>query len=161
FRLSNLGRREEALSASEEAVGVYRDLAASRPDAFLPGLGMSLNNLSGDLSNLGRREEALSASEEAVGVYRDLAASRPDAFLPDLANSISVRSDLLAEIERFEDAANAAHEALTMLLPFLQRFPERFGDLARTMSADLIRYSESASVALDEELLQRVARHCQ
>ncbi len=36
--LSDLGRREEALAAAEEAVGLYRELAAARPDAFRPDL---------------------------------------------------------------------------------------------------------------------------
>src|SRR6201993_2792457 len=43
-RLSNLGRREEALAASQEAVDIYRRLAQTRPDAFLPDLASSLNN---------------------------------------------------------------------------------------------------------------------
>ena len=34
--LFDLGRREEALAASQEAVDLYRRLAAERPDAFLP-----------------------------------------------------------------------------------------------------------------------------
>ena len=44
-RLSDLGRREDALAAAQEAVDLYRQLAADRPDAFLPDLAMSLNNL--------------------------------------------------------------------------------------------------------------------
>lgn len=36
--LSQSGRREEALTASEEAVAIYRKLAQDRPDAFLPDL---------------------------------------------------------------------------------------------------------------------------
>ena len=36
IRLGDLGRREEALAAAEEAAGVYRELAAARPDAFRP-----------------------------------------------------------------------------------------------------------------------------
>ena len=65
-RLSRLGRREDALTAIDEAVGVYRELAGARPDAFLPDLAMSLNNQSGRLSELGRREDALTAIDEAV-----------------------------------------------------------------------------------------------
>ena len=34
-RLGDLGRREEALAASQEAAA-YRELAAARPDAFTP-----------------------------------------------------------------------------------------------------------------------------
>jgi hypothetical protein len=36
--LSALGRREEALQATAEAVEILRRLAAQRPDAFLPDL---------------------------------------------------------------------------------------------------------------------------
>ena len=42
---SNLGRREDALQASEEATDLYRRLAQDRPDAFLPDLASALNNL--------------------------------------------------------------------------------------------------------------------
>ena len=66
--LSDLGRREEALKTAEEAVGHYRALAEARPDAFIPDLAGSLNNLASRLSALGRREEALTAAEEAVGL---------------------------------------------------------------------------------------------
>jgi tetratricopeptide (TPR) repeat protein len=53
--LSALGRREEALAAAQEAAELYRWLAAQQPDAFLPGLAMSLTNLGITLSALGRR----------------------------------------------------------------------------------------------------------
>jgi tetratricopeptide (TPR) repeat protein len=45
FALSEMGRRAEALQATQEAVDLRRRLAAQRPDAFLPYLAMSLNNL--------------------------------------------------------------------------------------------------------------------
>ncbi|MFP2935041.1 tetratricopeptide repeat protein, partial [Pyxidicoccus sp. 3LG] len=48
--LRDLGRREEALTATEEAVQIYRGLAARNPDAFQPDLAMSLNNLGNRLS---------------------------------------------------------------------------------------------------------------
>jgi tetratricopeptide (TPR) repeat protein len=41
--LSNVGRREEALAPTKEAVDIHRRLAQSRPDAFLPDLSGSLN----------------------------------------------------------------------------------------------------------------------
>ena len=46
LRLADLGRREEALAAIQEAAAICRELAAARPDAFRPDLAMSLNNLS-------------------------------------------------------------------------------------------------------------------
>ena len=88
-RLGELGRREEALAAIQEAVTIFRELAEARPDAFVPDRAGSLNNLAGRLAELGRREEALAAGQEAVTVFRELAAARPDAFRPDLALSLT------------------------------------------------------------------------
>jgi tetratricopeptide (TPR) repeat protein len=156
--LSNLGRREEALAASKEAVDIYRALAKERPDAFLPDLAGSLNNLGIRLSNLGRREEALAASKEAVDIRRALAKERPDAFLPDLARSLSVMSDALAAMERHAEAAAAAQEALATLAPYVERYPQTYADLARTIASDVLRYAEAAGVEPDLALLQRVAR---
>jgi tetratricopeptide (TPR) repeat protein len=75
--LSALGRREDALAATQEVVTIRRTLAKTRPDAFLADLATSLNNLSAVLSALGRREKALAATEEAVTILRTLAETRP------------------------------------------------------------------------------------
>jgi tetratricopeptide (TPR) repeat protein len=112
IRLSNLGRREEALAASQEAVDIGRRLAQTRPDAFLPNLATSLNNSGATLSNLGRREEALAASQEAVEIYRRLAQTRPDAFLPDLAMSLNNLGNRLSDLGRREGALAAIQEAV-------------------------------------------------
>ena len=58
-RLSDLGRREEALAASEEAARIYRQLAEASPAAYLPNLATLLSNLANRLGGVGRREEAL------------------------------------------------------------------------------------------------------
>ena len=70
--LSDLGRREEALTAAQEAADLYRALARARPEAFTPDLAMSLNNLAAMLSTLGRREEALTAAQEAADIRRNI-----------------------------------------------------------------------------------------
>ena len=78
--LSDLGRREEALKAAEEATQNYRELAAKNPDAFLPYLAGSLNNLGNRLSELGRREEALEAAAEAARSLTPHFLQYPEAF---------------------------------------------------------------------------------
>ena len=45
--LSDLGRREEALGAAEEALDLRRTLAAANPQAFTPDLALSLGKLYG------------------------------------------------------------------------------------------------------------------
>ena len=89
-QLADLGRREDALAAIREAAGIYRELAAARPDVFRPDLAMSLTNLSSGLADLGRREDALAAIREAVTIYRELAARWPDAHHHELEQSLRV-----------------------------------------------------------------------
>ena len=103
-RLADLGRREDALAAIQEAVGIYRELAAARPDAFRPDLATSLNNLSVRLADLGRREEALAAIQEAVTIRRELAARWPDAYRHELEQSLQVA----AWLEHGEDLSDAS-----------------------------------------------------
>jgi tetratricopeptide (TPR) repeat protein len=67
-RLSALERREEALTAAQEAADLYRALARARPEAFTPNLAASLSNLGNRLSDLGRREEAVAVYDESKRV---------------------------------------------------------------------------------------------
>jgi tetratricopeptide (TPR) repeat protein len=129
------GHREEALAASQEAVDIHRRLAQTRPDAFLPDLATSLNNLGNRLSNLGRREEALAASQEAVDIYRRLAQTRPDAFLPYLATSLNNLGGDLSNLGRREEALAASQEAVDIRRRLAQTRPDAFlPDLATSIS---------------------------
>ncbi|MER5966377.1 tetratricopeptide repeat protein [Streptomyces sp. NPDC002057] len=60
------------------------------PDAYLPDLATSLNNLSVALGKVGRRAEALAAAEEATRIRRALAEATPERFDADLRRSLDV-----------------------------------------------------------------------
>jgi tetratricopeptide (TPR) repeat protein len=126
MRLSDLGWREEALAASQEAFDIYRRLAQTRPDAFLPDLAISLNNLGIRLSSLGRREDALATSQQAVDIYRRLAQTRPDVFLPDVAMSLNNVGAMLFSLGRREDALAASQEAVDIYRRLAQTRPDVF-----------------------------------
>jgi hypothetical protein len=64
-RLVVVGRHEDALTVITEAVELYRELAADRPDEFGPSLADSLNELAGLLARLGRLAEAEAVEQEA------------------------------------------------------------------------------------------------
>ncbi|MFE4633979.1 tetratricopeptide repeat protein [Streptomyces sp. NPDC056773] len=163
IRLGDLGRREEALAAINEAVDVYRELAQQRPGASLPDLAMSLNNLAVDLGSLGRREEALAAINEAVDVYRELAQQRPEVFLPYLAAGLNNLSNRLGDLGRREEALAAINEAVDMYRELAQQRPgaslpdlamslhnlsNRLGDLGRREEA-LAAINEAIKIRLD------------
>ena len=114
-RLSNLGRREEALDANEKSIEIWRRLADAQPDVFLRSLARALNSRSDNLADLGRREEALAATDEALPIFRQLAEARPDTLVPDLASILDTRSNRLADLGRYDEALEASEEAVAIL----------------------------------------------
>ena len=74
FRLADLGRREDALAAIQEAVTIRRELARARPDAFRPDLAGSLTNLS---SAAGRPGLAGGRADRDRGSRRHLPGAGP------------------------------------------------------------------------------------
>jgi tetratricopeptide (TPR) repeat protein len=111
--LSYLGRREEALSAAEEAAALFRELARARSEPFTPDLAGSLSNLAAALSGLGRWEEALAAAEEAVALRRELARARPAVFTRPLIASLALLGRILLELNRTDEANRIGHEIQT------------------------------------------------
>src|ERR1019366_2170263 len=133
--LSDLGRFEEALVQAEESVWIYRQLAQQRPNAFLPYLAMSLNNLAKILSGLGRREEALAQAEESASFYGQLAQQRPNAFLPHLATALNNLAAMFSILGRQEEALARAEESVRIYRQLARQRPDAFQpDLARSLS---------------------------
>ncbi len=159
--MGDLGRREEALAAAQEAVDIRRRLAAARPDAFLPDLASSLNNLGNRLSELGRREQALANAQEATDTYRRLAAARPDAFLPNLAGSLGNLGNRLTELGRPNEALSARREVVAALAPFFLRWPARHAQWMMSMTTEYLETCESLGVEPDAALLTPIAEALQ
>ena len=129
-----LGRREEALQATQQAVRIYRQLAAADPQGSLPDLAMSLNKLGINLSELGRREEALQATQQAVIIYRQLAGANSQAFLPSLAASLNNLGKSFSALDRGKEALDATEEAVVIYRQLARSNPEAFlPNLARSL----------------------------
>ncbi|WP_136313233.1 tetratricopeptide repeat protein [Actinomyces procaprae] len=142
-RLSEVGRRGEALGAAREAVGLRRVLAEQDPAAFTPDLAMSLNNLANMLSEVGRRGEALEAAREAVGLYRGLAEQNPAAYASGLAGSLSNLANMLSEVGRRGEALEVAREAVGLYRGLAEQNPAVFTpDLATSLGNLAIMLSE-------------------
>jgi tetratricopeptide (TPR) repeat protein len=134
IRLSEMGRRADALAPAQEAVDLGRVLAQRNPDAFQPDLAMSLNNLANRLSGMGRRAEALAPAQEAVELRRALAQRNPDAFQPALAMSLNNLAAFLCEMGRHADALAPAQEAVELYRALAQRNPDAFQpDLGKSL----------------------------
>ena len=140
IRLSKLGKREEAVTAGQEAAELHRRLARSRPDAFLQNLQTSLIDLGSCLFDAGRREEALAANQEATDIGRRL-ADRPDASPPDLAVGLSNLGDI--DFGDREEALAAGQEAVDIRqevvdIRLAERSPDTVPYLADSLNGDVL-----------------------
>jgi tetratricopeptide (TPR) repeat protein len=132
--LSYLGRREEALVVSEEALAIYRELAAQNRDAFLPDLAETLSRYGDRLVEADKMAEAVLVYREAADIFNELKQAEPDAYqdwsvwnLRDLVKAMrSVGADEAAiaalaqtygfslfELEQAAEAENAEAESVT------------------------------------------------
>ena len=151
IRYSNLKRLDDALTASEEAVKIYRALTAREPAVFGAVLATSLNNLGIRYAALKRLDDALIASEEAVKILRALYARDPAVFGADLAQSLSNLGIWYSNLKRLDDALTASEEAVKIYRALTARDPAVFGaDLARSLNNLGNRYA--ALKRLDDAL---------
>ncbi len=162
-RLSNLGvrysalkRLEDALAASEEAVGILRALYKVQPAVYGPDLATSLNNLGAFYSALKRLEDALEASEEAVGILRALYKTQPAVYGPDLARSSGVLSKALRALSRSADGAAATREGLVAMLSDLRARPVIHAGLANILAREHVEASQEAGQEPDMAALAPV-----
>ncbi|MDX3575689.1 tetratricopeptide repeat protein [Streptomyces sp. FL07-04A] len=138
YILRQLGRREEALEASRQAVDIQRMLAVDDPGRA--ALGGTLNNLSLDLGRLGRRQEAIEVVREAVAIHRRLVEKEPgDAHLHGLAMSLTNLSGQLGEAseEGSDDGQSLAvvREAVAIKRELAQLAPDaHLPDLAGSLN---------------------------
>jgi len=129
IRLSENGRRDEALVVTEEAVEIRRRLAAGNPAVYEPGLAASLSNFGNDLSGAGRRDDALAAEQEAVEIHRRLVAGNPAAYEPNLAISLSVLASILSMGGELLKALSATGEAVELHRRNVGTLPSAFPQL--------------------------------
>lgn len=119
---SQLGHRHAALAHAEQAVDIYRRLAAADPETHLPELANGLSNLGIALQAVNRRDDALAAGQEAVRIFRRLTKAEHvsqvrvgyAAHLPDMAGALSTLACRLMEAGHPEPAVDAAQEAVSI-----------------------------------------------
>jgi tetratricopeptide (TPR) repeat protein len=102
------------LAPTQEAVDLYRQLAAENP-GYLPNLAGALNNLGISLSELGRSGDALAPTQEAVDLYRQLAAENP-GYLPNLARALNNYASVLGQLGQYSAANRAWQDTLENLM---------------------------------------------
>jgi tetratricopeptide (TPR) repeat protein len=111
MNLSSLGRTDEALAAGQEAVGLFRALAAALPRRFDDGLAQCLSDLATVLVAMERLEEAIGCLTEAVEAARRQAAADVLTHGPLLSRLLCRLSELWRKTGRPRESLDAAVEA--------------------------------------------------
>jgi CHAT domain-containing protein/tetratricopeptide (TPR) repeat protein len=127
-----VGRRQEALPPTLEAVAIYRELAKTNP-AFRGDLAAALNNLGVRYNELGRRQEALPPTLEALEIFRELAKTKP-VFRGDLAMALNNLGNRYSELGRRQEALLPTLEALAIYRELAKTKPAFRGDLASSLN---------------------------
>ncbi len=117
-------RRAEPLY--QEALKLFRSLAAANPEAFLPAVAMTLNNLAALHYAQNAFAPALAAYQEALQTYRSLAAANPEAFLQYVAITLNNLAVLHDEKKDYDLALAAYQEALKIRRSLAAANPEAF-----------------------------------
>ncbi len=103
---------EEALKSYKEALGIYRKLAQTKLQGYLPDVAATLNNMGALQYKKNEFEEALKSYKEALEIYRELAKTNPQSYLPDVAMTLNNLGVLQSDKNEFEEALKSYKEAL-------------------------------------------------
>jgi len=112
---------KKAMPLYQEALGIYQKLAEKNPEAYLPDVAMTLNNLAVLLKDQGQFAEAKEAYQEALGIYQKLAEKNPEAYLPDVAMTLNNLAVLLKDQGQFAEAKEMYEECLDIRVDLFQK----------------------------------------
>ncbi|GIE36841.1 hypothetical protein Ait01nite_098860 [Actinoplanes italicus] len=140
-RLANAGRFEQALTATQDAVGIYRQLGAADAATYLPALAGALVDAGFCLIEMGRHRDSMGSSTEAADLYRTLV--RADAsHRGGLATALDNLGIAHTELNQPELALEPVREALEIRRALAEDQPSRY----RTpLAASLINLGTLAS----------------
>ncbi|KAE8208441.1 hypothetical protein CF327_g7103 [Tilletia walkeri] len=141
--LLSLARREEALTASEEAVTIVETMAELESERYKAHLAAALKMKSICKSDIGDADSAIKAAERAVSIYRYLHTNRPADFETALAGMLMEYSIILSKDRQKEGALQANEECLRMYRSMhTKRSTELEAELAEALCSYSIRLSE-------------------
>lgn len=134
--LTDLGRHEEALNATQQAIAVRLSIAEANPTAHAyHHLAAAYDKLAMKLRHLGRPQDAIAAGTTAIAILRHVAKTNPGGADFDLASSLNNLATGLIDTGRQEEALTATQEAIAIRRSLTAANPPRHElDLAVSLS---------------------------
>ncbi|ARF56488.1 tetratricopeptide repeat protein [Streptomyces gilvosporeus] len=122
------GNLPKALAAAEEAIALYRELAAEDSDAYGGALVRAEERVARLLHEVGRPEEALQVGLRAADMLRRLSAEDPEEHREAYGNTLHNLGLSLKATGQSEQAVRALSEAADHYRYLAQHIPLRFLD---------------------------------
>ena len=139
--LKSLNDFEKARRHYEEVLQALRELAKKNPEAYLPDVATSLNNLGVLLCDTNDLKKAQDCYKEALQIHRELAQQNPEAYLPKVATSLNNLGVLLHNTNDLKKAQDYQEEALQIRRKLAQQNPRAYlPDVAVTQQNLTILY---------------------
>jgi tetratricopeptide (TPR) repeat protein len=157
--LNNLGNLqtdkneyEKAEESYEEALRLYRELAATNPKTYGPDVAMTLNNLGTLSRDKNEYEKAEESYEEALELYRELASTNPETYRPNLAMTLNNLGNLQSDKNEYEKAEESYEEALIIRRELADTNPQTYlPNVATTLNNLAVLYSDKNEYEKAEE----------
>ena len=136
----------------DEAILIYRNLAADKTEISEFKLAVALNDLAVLHSDTQRFDLAEKEYVEALEIRRRMAERNPDAYEGDVAITLNNLAILHADIQRFDLAEEEYTEALEIYRRMAERNPDAYeGDVARTLNNLALLHADIQRFDLAEE----------
>ena len=108
------GRREEALSALQEALGYYQQLLVADSGRWRPNFGRCLHAVGSLYGASGNAQKAQEITREAIVQFRLLAIEHPQIYRPHLATALANLGRDLHGLGRLTEARSALEESVRL-----------------------------------------------
>jgi hypothetical protein len=109
-----------------EAIEIYRRLAKTSPQIYLPYVAVTLNNLANVQKARDEFPAAEAAYQEAQELYRHLAEANPRTYMPGVAGTLNNLADLRCARNEFLAAEAGYREALAIRRRLAQINPQTY-----------------------------------
>lgn len=111
-------------SIAREALKIYSRLAEENPEAYLPAMAMTQNNLAAFYKVAGNFAGAERAYRAALAIYGQMAEQDADAYLPALAMAHNNLGILYLNLGNFAQADQALLEARKIYTQLAEKHPD-------------------------------------
>ena len=156
YFLQENNQYDQAIEFYKEALDVCTRLAKQNPEAYLPNVAGTKNNLAALYYKTHRLGEAEVLYKEALKIRKKLAEQYPEAYLPDVAHTQNNMAILYKDTNRLDEAEELYKQALEIYTHLAEKHPEAYlPNVAKTQNNLANLYSVTNRLQDAEELYKQ------